>query len=239
MKNFSIDVINPHNFLPLTSIYVGPECESFLQSESSEFVTEIKSKCLSFYTTALQEMIQRLPYNDEIFRELKFLDPNVALREESRLIFPDLRNVARHFQVSDITALAYEWRMLPIVFNDADKTILINLEIDDMWKNIFEKKKFDDEPYFPNLENLVYTVLSLPHSNAEAERIFSIVTDVKNKKRNRIDVTSLDAICKVRSSFQANNINCCTFKVDSAHLELHNYKNLYFFNNNNSKDKDK
>jgi len=55
-------------------------------------------------------------------------------------------------------------------------------------------KKRNDEPFFPNLEKLVYTVLSLPHSNAEAKRIFSIVTDMKNKKRNRIDVTCLDAL---------------------------------------------
>ncbi|KYN50011.1 hypothetical protein ALC62_00038, partial [Cyphomyrmex costatus] len=76
------------------------------------------------------------------------------------------------------------------------------------------------------------------HSNAEAERIFSIVTDVKNKKRNRIDVTSLDAICKVRSSFQANNIDCRTFQVDSTHLELHNSKNLFSRNSCNNQHKD-
>lgn len=126
-------------------------------------------------------MIQRLPYNNEIFRKLKFLDPSVALREESRLTFPDLKDIARHFQISDITALAYEWKMLPIVFDDADKTLLANLEIDDVWKNIFQKKNFNGKPSFPNLENLVHTVMSLPHSNAEAERIFSIVTDVKNR----------------------------------------------------------
>lgn len=235
LKEISLDILNPQNFLPISSIYVGPECELLLESESSEFVIEIKSTCLSFYITALQEMIQRLPYNDEIFRELKFLDPSIALREESRLTFPDLRNLAKRFQISDITALAYEWRMLPIVFNDADKTLLANLEIDDMWKNILEKKKFNDEPFFPNLENLVYIVLSLPHSNAEAERIFSIVTDVKNKKRNRIDVTCLDAVCKVRSSFQANNIDCRTFQVDSTHLKLHNYKNLFCSDKSNDK----
>jgi len=36
---------------------------------------------------------------------------------------------------------------------------------------------------FPNLESLVEVVFPLPHSNAEVKRIFSIVTDVKNKKR--------------------------------------------------------
>jgi hypothetical protein len=117
LKNISMDVINPQNFLPLAQIYVGPECESLLQLESSDFVMEIKSKCLSFYTTALQEMIQRLPYNDDIFRELRFLDPSVALREKGRLIFPDLRNVVKHFKISDIMALAYEWRMLPVQIN--------------------------------------------------------------------------------------------------------------------------
>jgi len=126
--------------------------------------------------------------------------------------------------------------MLPHIFNDAEKTFLANLEIDDMWKNIFQKKKFNNEPQFPNLENLVYIVLSLPHSNAEAERIFSIVTDVKNKKRNRIDVTSLDAICKVRSAFQSNNINYVSFQVDLNHLKLNNYKNLYLSNNENTND---
>ncbi|KYM96899.1 hypothetical protein ALC62_12436 [Cyphomyrmex costatus] len=237
LQNISIDVINPQNFLPTHSIYVGPECESLLELESLEFVIEVKTTCLSFYETALEGMIQRLPYNDEFFRELKFLDPAVALQEESRLTFPDLRNLAKRFQISDID-LVYEWRMLPIVFDDANKTLLTNLEIHDMWKTIFQKKKPNNKPFFPNLENLVNIVMSLPHSNAEAERIFSIVTDVKNKKRNRIDVTSLDAICKVRSSFQANNIDCRTFQVDSTHLELHNSKNLFSRNSCNNQHKD-
>jgi len=56
------------------------------------------------------------------------------------------------------------------------------------------------------------------------------INNVKNKKRNWIYVISLDAVCKVRSRFQANNIDCRTFQVDSTHLELHNYKNLFSSN---------
>lgn len=227
LENISNDLLNSKNFLPVSSIYVGPECESYLKNECPEFIIEVKSKCLDFYTTALEEMLQRLPYNNEIFRELTFLDSKVALSDKNRLIFPDLTNIARHFGISDITTLAYEWRILPTVFNDAEKLLLENTEIDKMWKTIFEKKNFNDEPLFPNLEQLVYAALSLPHSNAEAERIFSIVTDVKNKKRNRINVTSLDLICKLRSHFQAHNLDCRSFQVDSRHLELYNATNLY------------
>jgi len=47
---------------------------------------------------------------------------------------------------------------------------------------------------FPNLESLVKVVFSLPHSNAEIERIFSIVTDVKNKKQNRLSNDNVSTI---------------------------------------------
>lgn len=149
------------------------------------------------------------------------------MRDENRIRFPEIINAAKYFGISDITTIANEWKILPSEFNDADKNILSNLEIVEMWKTIFEKKNVNNEPLFPNLEKVVYAALSLPHSNAEAERIFSIVTDVKNKKRNRISITSLDSICKIRSSFQAHNINSRTFQVDSRHLELHNSKYLY------------
>jgi len=96
-----------------------------------------------------------------------------------------------------------------------------------MWKKILEFKNFNDEKMFPNLESLVETVLSFPHSNAEAERIFSIVNDVKNKKRNRLSNKTVSAICTIRSSFQAKGINCTNFDVDSEHLKLHNPQNLY------------
>jgi len=75
------------------------------------------------------------------------------------------------------------------------KKELTCLELDDMWKSIAEFTNFDGEKMFPNLESLVKVVLSFPHSNAEAERIFSIVTDVKNKKRNRLANDTVSLVC--------------------------------------------
>lgn len=140
---------------------------------------------------------------------------------------PDLTHIATHLGTFDLTSLAFEWRILSTTFSDADKDILANLDIEDMWNKIFETKKFSNQPMFPNLEQLVHAIFSLPHSNAEAERIFSIVTDVKNKKKNRMNITTLNAICNLRSSFQAKNVDCRSFQVDDRHLELHNKKNLY------------
>jgi len=59
------------------------------------------------------------------------------------------------------------------------------------------------------------------------EEFFSIVTDIKNKKRNRLTDDTVSAICKIRSNFQDANINCINFEIDARHLELHNTINLY------------
>jgi len=42
-----------------------------------------------------------------------------------------------------------------------------------------------------------------------------------------MNIDTLNAMCKIRSAFQARNIDCHTFQVDERHLELHNYINLY------------
>jgi len=88
-------------------------------------------------------------------------------------------------------------------------------------------KSFYQKCYlFPNIPKLAKLVLTLPHSNAESERIFSIVNEVKTKKRNKIGNDSLNAVAIIRSSFQNMGINnCTTFKVTKYHIDLHNSKN--------------
>lgn len=74
---------------------------------------------------------------------------------------------------------------------------------------------------------LAVLIPSLPHSNAEAERIFSKMNDVKTKKRNRIGNDALNAVTIIQSSFNDENINCINFEVTKKHLDLHNSSNLY------------
>ena len=83
-----------------------------------------------------------------------------------------------------------------------------------------------NEKMFPELCKLASLVKILPHSNADSERVFSVVTDVRSKKRNRLGAESLNAICVSRISFRSKNIDCTTFQVAKEHLAKHN-KNMY------------
>jgi len=228
LKNISLLTIDDKNDDQyLNHIRLGSECEDLLTTLSLECAREIKLNCLNFYKTAVREMMKRLPYKDTFFEHLSFLEPTIALFHEGRNKIRNLSCIASRIGHLDVAKIEREWTILPTIFNETEKTELACLNINEMWAKILERKDFDGEKIFQNLELLVQAVLSFPHSNAEAERIFSIVSDVKNKKRNKLSVETISAISIVRSSFQAHNVQCMNFEPDSRHLELHNSQNLY------------
>lgn len=135
---------------------------------------EIKLTGLKFYKEATQELLQRLPYKDPLFEYLTFSEPEIALYDAGRIKFRDLIYITTIIEHNiDITKLAYEWRILPSIFDEQQKQKLASLEIDKMWSKIVECKNFNEEKVFPNLELLVEVVLSFPHSNAETEQHLS------------------------------------------------------------------
>ena len=169
LKDITIlNIDDEQNLLNVNDIRVRSDCESLLATLSLECAHQIKVKC--FYVTAVREMLKRLPYNDTIFKQLAFLEPQIALYNEGRDKIKDLSNIATRIGNIDITKLAYEWTILPAVYNDLEKKELASLEVDEMWKKILEFKDFNDAKMFLNIELLVEA--GFPHSNAEAERIF-------------------------------------------------------------------
>ncbi|KAF0750057.1 protein FAM200B-like [Aphis craccivora] len=86
-----------------------------------------------------------------------------------------------------------------------------SLNIAEMWHELSPLKDFvNNTPRFFNICKLARLVLALPNSNG-----------------NKIGDKALNSVAVIRSSFQDNNINCISHKVESKHFELHNYKNLY------------
>jgi hypothetical protein len=118
----TLNVDDEHNFKNFSDIHVGLECESFLKTQSCEFVQQIKLNCLEFYKTALKEIMKRLPYKDTFFEQLSFLTPNVALFIENRNKFKNLSNIAAKIGNINETKLEFEWQILPTIFNESEKS---------------------------------------------------------------------------------------------------------------------
>ncbi|CAH1366271.1 unnamed protein product, partial [Tenebrio molitor] len=65
------------------------------------------------------------------------------------------------------------WRNLPFTFTETEINDLSTLAVDEMWKKIGSYTDFEGTYVFKNIYELAIIILTLPHSNAEAERIFS------------------------------------------------------------------
>jgi len=126
----------------------------------------------------------------------------------------------------DVNALAVEWRTMPMEVDGALKERLLSMPVPEMWSEIASLKDFSDKEIFPQLTQLACCVLSLPHSNADAERVYSIVTDVKTSKRNTLGQESLNAIAVIRSSSKSKGVSCSTFPIKKTHLDKFN-KSMY------------
>lgn len=221
----SINVADPNNYLPNKNIILGTECDKYIQSFSPEAYEQVKNTCLEFYVTAAIQIKKRLPINNKMFQELKFLDPKLALYGSSEINFEVLIDTFN--EPLDLNIIQTEWRRMKVLIKDNDKTRLLLLAVDEFWHTISKIKDYSDTYQYFNISKLAQICLSLPHSNAEAERIFSVVTDVKTKKRNRLGDDTLNSIAVIRSAYAAKEINCLNFEVTEKHLKLHNSDNLY------------
>ncbi|KYN05200.1 hypothetical protein ALC62_03907 [Cyphomyrmex costatus] len=80
---------------------------------------------------------------------------------------------------------------------------------------------------YPNLTNLLNAIRSFLNSNADPERMFSLLSDIKNKKRNKLSSTSVNASCIFKSVLNAKGETCLNMMIDEKHLSLMSTENLY------------
>lgn len=89
-----------------------------------------------------------------------------------------------------------------------------------MWKEILQSQYSTNIDKYPNLKCLLNAVRSLPNSNADAERMFSILTNVKTKARNKLSTDSVNAMCVLKSALQTRKETVLDMKINSEHLSF-------------------
>jgi len=78
--------------------------------------------------------------------------------------------------------LKEEWLMLYSDFTHEEKQDLTKMNFDNMSKKILKRPSISN-PKYPNLKSILNAIRSLPNSNADSERAFSVLTDLKTKKK--------------------------------------------------------
>uniref|UniRef100_A0A0K8TX93 HAT C-terminal dimerisation domain-containing protein n=1 Tax=Bactrocera latifrons TaxID=174628 RepID=A0A0K8TX93_BACLA len=196
--------------------FFGHECIDLLTTIPKAAANKIRMDCLQFYIISLEEIQRRLPLGTGIFKEMEFLSPEIAMGVKGNKNDFTFKNICSRFNV-DAYALLPEWRTFEFNFKSDEKDNLLKMGTEEFW--ITKMKNLNDNFLFPTISKLAKFVLTLPHANADSERIFSIVTDVRTKKRNKLSHANLTSICIIRSFLQDENLNCCIFQCKESHLK--------------------
>lgn len=89
------------------------------------------------------------------------------------------------------------------------------------WKTICETRKGDESLAYPEINKLVSYLLTLPHSSASMERVFSAINLNKSKVRNRLGSETLSGILHIKRLINEHEKNCFDFHIASNVLEHH------------------
>lgn len=234
LKSFSTNIIFSlkENQKDINDIMLGSDCEEYLNELMMQghidVVTTVRQNCLTFYVTAAEEIYKRLPVNDIFLSKLQVFRPYITLfnidRETS---FNDVSFIAKTIGGLDKNALREEWIALPSHFTMKEKQSLSKLNFDNMWKEILQCRYPNNTIKYPNLTNVVNTIRSLPNSNADPERMFSLLSDLKTKKRNKLSSSSVNAICVLKSALKARGETSKDIRVEEKHLSLMSADKLY------------
>lgn len=174
-----------------------------------EEIIQIKNKCKEFLKVLILELIKRMPSHLDLFKKIKNISPKIILNP----IRPKFNELPLDFMPQDkINDIETQYRQLlstkwyEIFENTIPEDTL------EFWKKVITLKNAGGILLFDDISKFVFTLLSLPTSNAAVERSFSILNVVKCKLRNKMMLNLLNSIMIIRSYLSVNNICCKIFE---------------------------
>ncbi|XP_055923771.1 general transcription factor II-I repeat domain-containing protein 2B-like [Eupeodes corollae] len=208
----NIDYINPRNQLSYGDMYYGVKVALFLEKFSidKQIVQGFQCRCLSFLVEGTKQIYSRFNFKNSVFVDMESLSITNVVNKNVQSIFPLIKHFPNLVAEDCYQEIDNEWRML-VNSNIKTNDQSIENDIEEFWKYVAQIKMADDSLAYPLLSKFVFEVFSLPHSSANTERIFSKVTLLKTKIRNRLEEDAIIGL--IHSNDLTKNQSCFDFKV--------------------------
>nr|XP_015840033.1 PREDICTED: uncharacterized protein LOC107398961 [Tribolium castaneum] len=188
----------------------------------AEVISAIKLRCRDFILTLCKEIVKRLPNNIRLFQAVKNFTVENSLNYTGRPSFEQLP-ILDHTKDLDLCLLESQWKIFINVNWYTDNNTMSS---ETFWIRVYSYKNAGGQFIFRELANFAITALSLPLSNAVVERVFSTMNFIKSKVRNKIDISLLDALLRLKTYFNVEKICCNTFVPSMEMLQKFNV-NMY------------
>lgn len=167
----------------------------------SQTVAAVRKRCIDLTVRLSKEIQNRLPSNYMTLQKMTQLSVDNTLKQLKDNSIAELA-VELGFEEEKIENILKQWHSIHFVKWDIMTADTVQFRAHVL------KYKDAAGSILTKTADLAITVLSLPHSNAEVERMFSQMNIIKNKLRNRLASTTLNSILLIRNQLKILKQNC-------------------------------
>ncbi|XP_033325791.2 uncharacterized protein LOC117220178 isoform X1 [Megalopta genalis] len=228
----AIDIYDNKNLMPVEEILLHADAEAAMEEVKStndvsdDDMKQFYQNIQKFYQTAYEAATARLPFDEEFLNALDFLNPTITL--DIRMHKDQLNHILQKFPSKfDNHNVHLEWREIAVYFEPNETIEIAKLNICDFWKKISQIKNPLGQCRFPNIMKVVQLCLALPHSNAEVERFFSMISKIKTDKRNKLRCKTISSLTRLKLDLKSTKKTCANWQPSKRALQLCNDDDMY------------
>ncbi|CAB3986321.1 zinc finger MYM-type 6-like [Paramuricea clavata] len=179
-------------------------------------VREVYGRCHTMLLEAAAQVQKRLPSSKDIFQGLSHLHPSKILNQVGRIALAKLP--MQHLIHEKIDEIDNQYRSILYVNWQESGTFEDGIPNDTIsfLSGVLEYQ----DGQFEDLATFALACLTTPTSNAVVERMFSYVTRIKTKSRNKMSSSMLEAIVRIRTHLYFREMCCKDLKPSKRMLEL-------------------
>lgn len=156
-----------------------------------------------------EELRNKVNFDDETLIWFNKFTPKNVISGRTSSIVPLLIKMFPH-ERKNYDSINNQFRSLADI--EYIKT-LENENITTFWSKVALMKNELNEYMFSDISRIVKGILSIPHSSANIERIFSYQNIIKSKERNRLYVSTVSSLIQTKDLLNSNKSCCFNFEL--------------------------
>lgn len=193
------------------NIAVGLQTREYLKDNQvilpPHTVTRFFASVRSFYLAVISKMVKKFPFSDETLKALAFLNPDTREKVTSDEVVQLGKRFTPELPATSIDEEVQEYLLSPrseLPPFDLETTLL-----DNFWMSMSKKKLPSGSLQYGTLSKVAMTALCIAHSNADAERSFSMLKKIQTDTRHNLAQDTIHSLLSVKMN---NTAECHQFK---------------------------
>lgn len=183
---------------------------SFTSHQEDLFVKEVKA----FYCSALKYVIDKFPLQDEFLANAAVIDVSRRLSTKYSMLEYFVRKFPCLLPEEDVKNLHLEFNKFQA--EPLSNEIMDEERVDVQWFKIGQITNMDKVLKFPTLSRVMKGLCCLTHSNADTERVFSLVRKNKTDFRATLSTKTLSSLLIQKVHMLSRGTSCYQHSFSSA-----------------------